>query len=217
MSRRKSGRKRGRPRQEHARRRETTRAGRRGNPFIDRGTDQLRIRKLAIAGRENIDLSDTIGILAARGIINAEETIVLRVLQISLDTVRRGRGLTADMSVNSLWAALQAGGHRSNAWPTPTNDGRRSPADAALERLTMVRNAFFVVGKLDQLDAIMNIVEGRAADLIMQITKPQKTFAEARALAAEISELHDALAIAGAIVQQGRRRRAMAGRRMARG
>jgi len=81
----------------------------------------------------------------------------------------------------------------------------------------MVRNAFFVVGKLDQLDAIMNIVEGRAADLIMQITKPQKTFAEARALAAEISELHDALAIAGAIVQQGRRRRAMAGRRMARG
>jgi hypothetical protein len=216
VSRKRTGRKRGRPCKANARRNETTRRGRAGNPFIDRGTDQLRLRKLAIAGREDVDVTDAIAVLLARGIISAEEAIVLRTIEITLNTMRPARFGKSDLSVGGLWAALQSG-QRLRAWAIPVSNGRRTPADAAWARLCRLHNHFLVAGQLDQLDAIMNIVEGRAGDLIARIARPRKTIDQARELAAEISELHDALALAGAIVQQGSRRRAMAGRRMARG
>jgi hypothetical protein len=71
MPRHKSGRKRGRPRKANARRRTTTRIGRRtGVDPVDEGSPQLLRKRRAAAGRTDIETIDLVGILHARELIS---------------------------------------------------------------------------------------------------------------------------------------------------
>jgi hypothetical protein len=54
--------RRGRPRLANAKRRQTTVAGRRGVPVIDRGTNELRSRKRRLTTREDLEVN-AVGIL----------------------------------------------------------------------------------------------------------------------------------------------------------
>jgi hypothetical protein len=207
VSRRRTGRPRGRPKKRNARRRETTRAGRRGNPYVDLGTPQLRFLKMRIAGVDNIDITDHVTVLFARRLIDEGELITLHLVRNLLDRVRQARGLKLDLSVNGLWAALTAGS-RAGFWVIPTTaPDRRTAADVAWWRLAGLRNQFFAAGKLAELDLVMALIEGRS-DLLPRIVKPHKTLEELRALAADIDWMRETVQAIGDVLRPTYRRAA---------
>jgi len=73
MARRKTGRRRGRPRLANAKRRTTTRVGRRtGQDPVDTGTAELRHHKRQLTGREDLPI-DPAGVLLGRELIDAQQ------------------------------------------------------------------------------------------------------------------------------------------------
>jgi hypothetical protein len=100
--------RRGRPRKANAKRRATTLAGR--APAPDRGTDQLRLRKLRLANGSAmpVELGDVAGALFANGFILPEELLASRLVASWLKSIRIAYVLRQEGPA-ALCAALQHG------------------------------------------------------------------------------------------------------------
>lgn len=83
MPRKKTGPRCGRPVNPHARRRKTTRRGRKGLPEpVNTGSPQLLAKRQAVAGaRNDIDVVDYPGILAANELIDTDKLTTLRMVE----------------------------------------------------------------------------------------------------------------------------------------
>jgi hypothetical protein len=155
MARTKAQRKRGRPPDPHARRRQSTRAGRRGE--VDHGSPLLLLRKLTITGRADVPL-DPAGILFGRGLLDAVQYAELGEVTALLQRVAKAWG-GKDGSVQGLWGALLAAATptRSSALAVPIG------SDAARRRLART---------LRQLDGsralIVGIAESRITPLVVR-------------------------------------------------
>jgi hypothetical protein len=140
--RKKTGRRRGRPVNPHARRRATTRRERRGLPEpIDKGTPQMAKRKA----------------VAANGSSGP--------IEVWLGRVRRARGLSGS-GPGGLWAQIVAG-QRGGRWVSPMIDAhRRTPGDMAWWRICQIHNHFAEVRQLETLALVMAVAAGdhRPAD-----------------------------------------------------
>lgn len=107
MTRRRSGRRRGRPRQHHARWRETTRAGRRGE--VDSGSELLRIKRRLLTGSEDFTCDHPLGVLRGRGVIDQRQYNVGMDVAAVVEIAASLLGLR-DASAQGVWAAIVAGG-----------------------------------------------------------------------------------------------------------
>jgi hypothetical protein len=162
VARKRSGRRRGRPINPHARRRKTTRRGRRGLPeLVDPGAPLLLERRRAITGRSDIELVDYPGILLANGFIDADELDTLRRVEGWLSLARRGRGIS-DGHVGRLWAQILAG---TRGGRTPTAGGRtgHTAADSAWARLLELRAAFAEFDLVAALEEVVAVAGGERA------------------------------------------------------
>lgn len=108
MARKRTGKKRGRPADAQAKRRQTTRAGRRGEVVeADRGTRELRRSRRMATGSEDLP-ADALGMLLGRAVITLQEYHAGRDVAELLDVARRALGLVG--RVHSVWASVLAGG-----------------------------------------------------------------------------------------------------------
>ena len=103
MARRKTGRRRGRPRLKHARSRETTRAGRRGD--VDRGSERLREKKRQATSRDDVEMTPA-GVLFGHGHLDRYQYDALGFVTNLLRQVRKAMG--GNQSVAGLWTAIIA-------------------------------------------------------------------------------------------------------------
>jgi hypothetical protein len=134
VSRRRTGRPRGRPSHAHAKRRFTTRHGRKyGIERLDLGTDQLRIPKLLLTGREDLPL-DGASILYAREQLDRSQYDTWAL--ISRQLVRLTRGWGGYGGCGGLWAARTSATTITRSAPAPgAIDQRMRAAEYARERL----------------------------------------------------------------------------------
>jgi hypothetical protein len=139
-------RKRGRPPKPNARRRETTRAGRRGEAQPDEGTRELRRHRRRATGTTALP-ADSLGVLFGRGLITTAEYNAARDVGELLATARRGLGL-ASGGCGSFWMAILSGGRI----------GGRANGDAATE---------WALRLLDRLRA--RIADQLTADLVFAV------------------------------------------------
>jgi len=155
MARRKTGRRRGRPRLKHARSRETTRAGRRGD--VDRGSERLRSNKRLLTSREDLPL-DPAGVLLGRELIDQQQYSALGLVTSWLQQTARAWG-GKDGSVQSLWNTILAA-----LTPTSSPPGYTAPgADNARYRLARA------LQRLDgSRDLVTELAEGRVPPLILR-------------------------------------------------
>jgi hypothetical protein len=105
---RKTGRRRGRPRKPDKKPRPTTRAGRRGEEFIDAGTIELQRLRLQATGHVDLPV-DPLGVLLGRGLIDKTQYGAGRDLGELIEIARRGLGLP-DAGCHASWLAILAGG-----------------------------------------------------------------------------------------------------------
>lgn len=98
----------GRPADPNARRRQTTRAGRKGQPYVDFGTAEARARRLLATGLESLPV-DPLAILLGRGHIDNRQYAAGRDLGEQLALVRAGLGVVGD-GTQSAWSRILAGG-----------------------------------------------------------------------------------------------------------
>lgn len=134
MPRRRTGRKRGRPRLANARRRATTRAGRRGE--IDYGSELLRARKRRATGREDLEI-DGASVLFGHDHLDRQQFDTLGLITDWLRRAARAWGLK-DGSCGGLWEAVlgAATARQGRVDPTPLgSDYARRRLAAALQRL----------------------------------------------------------------------------------
>jgi hypothetical protein len=144
MPRRKTGRRRGRPRLANARRRATTRRGRKGlPPLVDEGSPLLRQKKRRVTGREDLELNPA-SVLFGRGLLDPQQYNMLGQVTLWLQRLSRNLG-PHGIGVAGLWAALTGAGIGTTSVIVPTgiSDGadnarrvRRphAPPDTGLER-----------------------------------------------------------------------------------
>ena len=135
MTRKRTGRRRGRPRKPHARWRETTRAGRRGD--IDRGSEWLREKKRQATLRDDVEMAPA-GVLFGRRHLDRYQYDALAFVTLLLCQVTKAMG--GNQSVAGLWTAIIAaaaktvpGARRSSATTTPGTSSRRS-AEGSTDR-----------------------------------------------------------------------------------
>jgi hypothetical protein len=102
MGRKRTGRRRGRPVDPHARRRQTTRAGRRGE--VDRGSERLRAKKRQLTSREDVEMTPAGALYGLAHLDNAQYT-KLGVITAMLRNVQTAMG-KGSLSVGALWSAL---------------------------------------------------------------------------------------------------------------
>jgi hypothetical protein len=161
MARIKSHRRRGRPRDPHARRRHTTRAGRRGVDVNDYGTEELRRRKIAMTGRPDLETSP-LAILHGLGLLDAQQHEMLTIIAGWLRSYAMSWGLPTG-SVGGLWAAIVAAATRGSFAPNPTNDTASGPGDTARRRLLRLRDrlngSFELVVQLAAGEVVPEIVQ----------------------------------------------------------
>ena len=170
MRRTKAQRKRGRPADPNARRRQTTRAGRAGRPVIDHGAPLLLARKVRdAAGRVDVDLADLIGVLHAHRRIDAGQLATLRQVELWVVQSRRARSLALG-SVENLWNALLSGQH-GGVWRAPVGGAadRASPGDRAWRALCTVRDEFTRRRELPSLAIVLRVVEGVALPAVEEM------------------------------------------------
>ena len=169
MARKKTGRRRGRPRLVAAKRRFTTRQGRRhGFEPADLGSDYLRVRKLRLTGRTDLPL-DGGAILYAREHLDREQYDTLALVGRQLVLLARGWG--GDGSCGGLWTSLTGA-------PTPTRpapgtiDQLMGRADYARQRLAQA---------CKQLDGSRNLVialaEGRSPPIVRRVVERKLSIA----------------------------------------
>jgi hypothetical protein len=107
-TRKKTGRRRGRPYNPHARRHQTTRAGRSGE--VDRGSERLRAKKRRATGREDVEMTPA-GALYGRGLIYNAQYSALAFVTPLLRRIARAMG--REVSPAALWAAIVGAGTRT--------------------------------------------------------------------------------------------------------
>jgi hypothetical protein len=153
-------RKRGRPRQANAKRRQTTVAGRRGAP--DSGTAELRRRKRRVTGREDLELTGA-AVLFGHDLLDRQQFDALGVVTALLQQAARGWG-GRDGSVSGLWEAITGALVRAEFAPTPVGDGGFGLADGARRWLAQLVRA------LDgSRDLVIDLAEGRVPPLVLHV------------------------------------------------
>lgn len=124
MARKKTGGRRGRPINPRARRRQTTRRGRRGEPEpVDEGTTQLRAKKLRATTRADVELTGA-GILFGYDHLDRQQYDVLDQIAAQLRLIGLGWGLSTS-GVSGLWNALLAMTSRTRNAVSQVPDGAR--------------------------------------------------------------------------------------------
>jgi hypothetical protein len=174
VARKKTGRRRGRPRLAVAKRRFTTRHGRRhGFEPVDLGSDYLRVRKLRLTGRFDLPL-DGAAILYAHEHLDREQYDTLALVGRQLVLLARGWG--GDDGCSGLWVALT--GALTPARPAPSVlDQRMGLAGYAWQRLAQACR---------QLDGSRNLVlalaEGRSPPIVRRVVERKLTIADSMTL-----------------------------------
>src|SRR6516165_4777892 len=107
--RKKTGRRRGRKFDPHAKRHRTDRAGRRGE--VDYGSPRLRARKLALTMREDIEMTGA-GVLYGHGHLDNAQYSALGWVTALLRRIARSFG--RDASPAGVWAAIVAAASRTS-------------------------------------------------------------------------------------------------------
>jgi hypothetical protein len=161
VSRKRTGRRRGRPRKAHAKRRTTTRVGRRtGADPRDEGTNELQARKLLATTRPDLEAS-AIGVLYGRALIDARQYQTLSELTLALQRLARSCGGTG--GVEGLWQGIIAAMTRKSYAPVPEADGGFSLADAARRQLARA------LSRLDGSRAlVLALVGGQVPPLVIR-------------------------------------------------
>jgi hypothetical protein len=137
MQRKKTGRKRGRRYNPHARRHQTTRAGRRGE--VDRGSERLRQRKRLLTGREDVEMTAA-GALYGHGHLDNAQYTKLGVITAMLRNVQVAMG-KGSLSVAGIWSALIDRSHtRITALPLLGDHGARQQLSQVCCRLDGCRS-----------------------------------------------------------------------------
>jgi hypothetical protein len=174
MARRRTGRKRGRPYNPASKRNQTDRAGRRG--AIDEGSDALRLRKLMLTGRADVEM-DAAGILFGRDLIDRAQYDQLGRIALLLRRVAVACG--HGFNVSGLWASIVAAGARmgSTAPPLTGDLGARG----ALERVCGRLNGSKVL--------VLAIAENRMPPIVLRAAAQRMTPVDM----AEIAELRAGL------------------------
>jgi hypothetical protein len=191
VKRKKTGKRRGRPINPRARRRQTTRAGRRGE--LDTGTKELAMKKRIAANGSGgtVEVIDIGGILAAHNLIDVDQHMTLRLLETWLMRIARARGLSS-ASVGGLWGAILSGQGSSRHWTIPiTAPDERTAGDMAWFRIATISNAFAEAHQLERLNLLMAVAGGDCSVANRH----------------ELAELHAAIGIVAELLRQGRRRR----------
>jgi len=162
--------RRGRPRQAKAKRRETTRAGRQGEP--DKGTSQLRRKKRQATTQENLELSP-IAVLFGHGLIDAKQYDTLGQIVDWLRRLARNFGPKPD-AVAGLWAALTGAASSAHgivpASVGPAADQSRCVLGRLLRRLNGSR------------ELVLDLAENRPIRLVMRVLEDRLTRADEIAL-----------------------------------
>jgi hypothetical protein len=138
MARIKSHRRRGRPRKLHAKRRATTRIGRRtGYDPVDEGSPELVARKKIAANGSGavVELTDHVGILTAHGLVDVDGLMTLRTVAIWFDRVRVGHGLHDGAGTAGLWAQIVSGARGGRMTAPITAKAERTRADRSWARI----------------------------------------------------------------------------------
>jgi hypothetical protein len=166
MARIKSHRRRGRPRKLHAKRRATTRIGRRtGYDPVDEGSPELVARKKIAANGSGavVELTDHVGILAAHGLVDVDGLMTLRTVAIWFDRVRVGHGLHDGAGTAGLWAQIVSGARGGRMTAPITAKAERTRADRSWARICGLYNFFAAAKALDVLEMMMTVVAGERA------------------------------------------------------
>lgn len=152
--------KRGRPRKEGARRRETTRALRRGER--DRGSDRLRLQRIALTGREDLPV-DPLGVLHGRDHLGQAQYHAGRDIGDLIEVVQRSLGV-ATGSVQGGWLAILSGGAIRGAAPV---SGAASGALRLLDKLRdriadpVMAEVTFAICAGEWRPCVMQVMRGR--------------------------------------------------------
>lgn len=158
--------RRGRPRQAKAKRRETTRTGRQGEP--DRGTAQLRRKKRLATTREDLEISP-IAALFRHGLIDAAQYDALASVADWLLRLAHNLGPKSD-GVAGLWAAL-------------TGAAVRSPGSVPVSVGPASDHAWYVLGRLlrrldGSRDLVLQLAENRMPPLVIRVLESRLTRAD---------------------------------------
>jgi hypothetical protein len=171
VARKKTGRRRGRPINPRARRRQTTRRGRRGEPEpVDEGTTQPRAKKLRTTTRADVELTGA-GILFGCELLDRQQYDVLDQIAAQLRLVARGWGISTG-GVSGLWSALLAMTRTRNA-VVPV------PAGAEAARYRLARALARLYGSRALVTAL---AENRLPPLVERVVARRLTRADAVAL-----------------------------------
>lgn len=176
----KAKRRRGRPSNPQARRRATTRVGRRGEVEpVDQGSIRLRARKQWATGRDDLPL-DGAAVLFGRELIDAQQFDRLGEITALLAQVARSWGVRG-ASVAGIWNAILAAGSRL---PAHTVSATPAGADGARWRL---------VSLIRQLNGsrelVMELAEGRLPPIVDRAVHHRLTAGDLLALAALRADL----------------------------
>lgn len=122
--------KRGRPKKANAKRRQTTRTGRRtGFDPVDYGTDQLRLKRLTVTGTDRLSHEEPLAALYGRALLTTAEYNAGRDIADLLATI-------SPLHVGSVWQRLLSGPAASPFDNSPTPAAER--AYNLLSRLALV-------------------------------------------------------------------------------
>jgi hypothetical protein len=179
---------RGRPRKANARRRATTVAGRAPDP--DRGTDQLRIRKRRVTGREDLEINGAAVLYGHDHLDRAQYDTLGRITEL-LQRVARAWG-GRDGNVTGLWEAITGALTSAGVAPNPVGDGGYPLADGARRRLERACR------RLDgSRELVIELAEGRIPEIVVHVIERRLTVADAVALERLRKGLDDIEPIAG--------------------
>jgi hypothetical protein len=163
MARKKTGRRRGRPRKANAKRRQTTRIGRRtGIDPVDLGSAALRARKRRVTGREDLPL-DGAAVLYGHDHIDRQQFDALGLITSLLQRAARAWG-GKDGSCAGLWMAL-LGAATATRVPgisvPPGSDLARHQLARALRRLNGSKDLVVALAERKTLPLIAHVLEHR--------------------------------------------------------
>jgi hypothetical protein len=165
MKRRRRLERRGRPRKAIAKRRATTTAGRR--PEIDKGSDELRQRKLRATTQDNVEING-MGVLFGRGLIDAQQYDVLTTVTMWLERLMRGWGGLG--GVTGLWYSIVGAATPTPGYIRPVNDVTSGLADGARRQLLRA------LQRLDGSRAlIVALCEGQAPPIVLRAVEDRLT------------------------------------------